>query len=119
MHYFLNFTFPKNQQPNERIGHDLLRLAFHHTSNFKKGCCEISLLPGEREAISYLDVSFIKPQSSNINEIYVKDEIKNDIERFIYTFKNFKKHNTPLRYLLSGKPGLGNRNNQVGNKQLL
>ena len=107
MHYYLNFTYPKNQQPNEKIGHELLRHAFHHTSDFKKGCCEISLMPGEREAISYLEVNFIKPQPSNINEIFVKDEIKNDIERFIYTFKNYKKHNMPLRYLLSGKPGLG------------
>ncbi len=107
MHYYLNFTYPKNKQPNERIGHELLRLAFHYTSNFKKGCCEISLIPGEREAISYLDVNFIKPQPSNIDEIYVKDDIKNDIERFVYTFKNFKKYNTPLRFLLSGKPGLG------------
>lgn len=107
MHYYLNFSYPNNLKPNERIGHELLRLAFHYTSDFKKGCCEISLLPGDREAISYLDVNFIEPPSSNIKEIFVKDDIKTDIERFVYTFKNFDKFNTPLRYLLSGKPGLG------------
>ncbi len=87
MHYYLNFTYPKNQQPCEKMGHELLRLAFLYTSSFKKGCCEISLPPGEREAISYLDVNFINPPPSNIEEVYVKDEIKNDIERFVYTLR--------------------------------
>jgi len=107
MHYYLNFSYPKEQIPNERIGHELLRLAFHYTSDFRKGCCEISLLPTDREMVSYLDVNFVTPPTSDIGEIFVKDEIKNDIERFVYTFNNFAKHKTPLRYLLSGKPGLG------------
>lgn len=107
MHYYLNFSYPVNQVPNARIGHELLRLAFHYTSDFKKGCCEISFSGMERQAVSYLDVSFVTPPESDMNGIYVKDDIKSDIKRFIYTFNNFEKHNTPLRYLLSGKPGLG------------
>ncbi|MFA5010664.1 MAG: ATP-binding protein [Ignavibacteria bacterium] len=107
MHYCLNFSYPKDHIPNERIGHELLRLAFHYTSAFKRGCCEISLFNNEREAVSHLNVNFIKPPESDIKNIFLKDEIKSDIERFIYTFNNFEKHETPLRYLLSGKPGLG------------
>ncbi|MCX6158007.1 MAG: ATP-binding protein [Ignavibacteriae bacterium] len=106
-HYYLNFSYPKNQEPEERIGHELLRLAFHYTSVFRKGCCEIGLHNNEREVVSNLSVNFIKPPESNINNVFIKDDIKADIERFIYTFNNFEKHNTPLRYLLSGKPGLG------------
>lgn len=107
MHYYLNFTYQVNQVPNERIGHEILRLAFHHTSDFRKGCCEISFPPHEREAVSYLDVNFIEPPRSSIEKIFVKEDIKSDIERFVYTFNNYDKHNTSLRYLLSGKPGLG------------
>jgi ATPase family associated with various cellular activities (AAA) len=107
LHYNLNLSYPKNQIPNERIGHELLRLAFHYTSDFKKGCCEISHSSMDREMVSYIDVNFIKPPESNINNVFIKDDIKADIERFTYAFNNFEKHNTPLRYLLSGKPGLG------------
>jgi len=105
--YYLNFSYPKDQVANERIGHEILRLAFHYTSDFKKGCCEINLPNGEREAVSYLEVNFIKPPDSKIEEIFVKEDIKSDIDRFIYTFNNYEKLKTPLRYLLSGKPGLG------------
>lgn len=107
MHYYLNFSYPINQAPNERIGHELLRLAFHYTSDYKKGCCEINFPGHEREAVSYLDVTFVTPPESDMNRIFVKDEIKTDIERFVYTFNNFEKYKTPLRFLLSGKPGLG------------
>ncbi len=106
-HYNLNFTCLNEQDANERIGHELLKLAFHHTSDFKKGCCEISFSSQDREAVSYIDVNFVSPPKSEIKDIFVKEDIKSDIERFIYTFNNFDKHNTPLRYLLSGKPGLG------------
>lgn len=107
MHYYLNFSYPKDQVPIERIGHELLRLAFHHTSDFRKGCCEIGLYSNEREVVSNLNVNFIKPPESDIKNVFIKDDIKSDIERFTYAFNNFDKFNTPLRYLLSGKPGLG------------
>ncbi len=107
MHYNLDFSYPKEQAANDKIGHELLRLAFHYTSDFKNGCCEISLSNNEREAVSHLDVFFVNPPISNMEDVFVKEEIKSDIERFIYAFNNYDKHKTSLRYLLSGKPGLG------------
>jgi len=106
-HYTMNFSYPDTQTADERIGHKLLRIAFEHTSDFKNGCCEISLPFGEREAISYLDVNFVKPHKSSLENIFIREDIKSDIKRFIYAFKNYDKHKIPLRYLLSGKPGLG------------
>jgi hypothetical protein len=105
-HYYMDFSYEKNSIPEQKIGHELLRLAFINTSTYKKGCIEISHL-GDKEVISNLEVTKIEPPKSNINKIFIDENIKNDISRFIYTFKNFDKLNFPLRYLLSGKPGLG------------
>jgi hypothetical protein len=102
----MDFSYEKNSIPEQKIGHELLRLAFINTSTYKKGCIEISHL-GDKEVISNLEVTKIEPPKSNINKIFIDENIKNDISRFIYTFKNFDKLNFPLRYLLSGKPGLG------------
>jgi len=102
----MDFNSEKNSIPEERIGQELLSLAFSHTSTYKKGCIEISYL-GESEDVSNLDVEKIQPPKSNIDKIFISDNIKNDIKRFIYTFKHFGKLNCSLRYLLSGKPGLG------------
>lgn len=106
-HYNIDFSFLKDCIANKLIGHELLRYALHYTSDFRKGCVEISFNPIDREAISYLDIKFINPPKSDIKSIFIDSEIKSDIDRFIYTFKNFDKHKVPLRYLLSGKPGLG------------
>lgn len=106
-HYYLDFSFEKDSLPDKMIGHELLRLAFTYTSTYKKGCVEISHFEGDREAISYLEIEKFTPPKSNIEKIFINEYIKNDINRFIYTFKNIDKFNCPLRFLLSGKPGLG------------
>jgi len=105
-HYLINFTHPDNEKPNEKIGFELLKYAFNHTSVYRKGCFEISF-SRDREALSFIDTNYVEPPESRMNDIFVKEEIKRDIERFIYTFNNFGKFNVPLRFLLSGKPGLG------------
>lgn len=106
MHYYMDFGYELDSIPEEKIGHELLRLAFSYTSSYKKGCMEISFV-GDRPVISALETVKIEPPKHRADGIFVNDEVKRDIERFVYTFKNFEKHNFPLRYLLSGKPGLG------------
>jgi hypothetical protein len=105
-HYFIDFGFELDIIPEEKIGHELLRLAFSYTSSYKKGCVEISFI-GDKPVVSGLDIVKIETPKSRADRIFVNDEIKKDIERFIFTFKNFDRYNFPLRYLLSGKPGLG------------
>ena len=106
MHYYMDFGYELDSIPEEKIGHELLRLAFSHTSSYKKGCMEISFT-GDRPVISALEAVKIDTPKHRSDGIFVNDDVKRDIERFIYTFKNFERHNFPLRYLLSGKPGLG------------
>lgn len=106
MHYCMYFNNEKEGNPEPYIGHKLLQLAFCNTSTFKTGCVEVSFY-GDREVVSNLLVEKIEPPKSNIEKIYIDDNIKNDINRFVHTFRNFDKYNFPLRYLLSGKPGLG------------
>lgn len=105
-HYYMDFSYPKESIPEAKIGHELLRLAFSYTSSYKKGCVEISFM-GEREVISNLEVTKIDAPKSDLDKIYINDNIKEDIQRFVYTFQNFDKLQCPLRFLLSGKPGLG------------
>lgn len=105
-HYLTSFSFDKDSNPEEAIGLKLLELAFRNTSTYKTGCVKLSY-HGDSETISDLSVDKIKPQKSAIEKIYINEKIKGDISRFIHTFKNFDKYNFPLRYLLSGKPGLG------------
>ena len=106
MHYNLNFSYRKNVVPDERIGHKLLALAFSHTSTYKKGCMNISFY-GSRQAVSLITIDHVTPVQSSMENVFVRSDIKEDIERFIYAFKNYKEFNFPLRFLLSGKPGLG------------
>ena len=105
-HYYLNFTYPKDCIPNKRIGRELLKLAFQNTYSYRKGCIELSF-SGEKEAISFLEAEKVIPPASNLDKIFLRNDIKEDIQRFIYTFQNFTKLGCSLRYLLSGKPGLG------------
>jgi len=105
-HYCLNFTYKRNSIPDERIGRELLNLAFQYTYSYKKGCIELTFT-GEKESISFLETEKVIPPHSNLDRIFIRDDIKEDIQRFIYTFRNFDKFDFPLRYLLSGKPGLG------------
>lgn len=106
IHYYMDFGYELDSIPEEKIGHELLRLAFNYTSSYKKGCMEISFV-GDRPVISALETVKIDPPKHRADGVFVRDEVKRDIERFIYVFKNFERHNFPLRYLLSGKPGLG------------
>jgi hypothetical protein len=106
LHYCINFSYQADRQPDEKIGFEILKLAFEYTSDYNKGCVELSY-NGDREMVSYLDSDFVQPPTSSINNVFVREEIKDDIGRFVYTFKNFNKFGVPLRYLLSGKPGLG------------
>ena len=105
-HYLLNFAFEEDSIPDENIGDKLLELAFRNTSSYKAGCIELSF-SGSTEEINNLRVGRIDPPKSNIDKVFINDNIKSDISRFIHTFKNFDQYNSPLRYLLSGKPGLG------------
>jgi len=105
-YYRMFFSFPENQTPKESIEYELLAYAFHYTSAFKTGCLEL-YYDGKRESLSSVSVDFIDPPDSKMEDVFVENEIKKDIERFIYTFNNFNELDVPLRYLLSGKPGLG------------
>lgn len=105
-HYYIDFGFELNSIPGDKIGHELLKLAFRYTSSYKKGCVEISFI-GERPVVSGLRVEKLETPEKRAKDIYVNENIKSDIERFIYTFRNFERYDFPLRYLLSGKPGLG------------
>ncbi|MFA5010531.1 MAG: ATP-binding protein [Ignavibacteria bacterium] len=106
LHYILNYTYEEDSIPDDNIGRKLLELAFRNTSKYKTGCLNISF-NGVIQEISNLKVDKIVPPSSNINNVFINENIKIDISRFIHTFKNYHQYNFPLRYLLSGRPGLG------------
>lgn len=106
LHYFLNCSYEEGCIPDEEIGRKLLEFAFRNTSKFKKGCLSLSF-NGVNQEISNLIVEKVIPPYSNIDNIFIDENIKKDISRFVHTFKNYNQYNFPLRYLLSGKPGLG------------
>jgi cell division protease FtsH len=106
IHYRTYYSFPEKQIYNDRIAFELLKCAFQHTSDYSKGCVEIEY-NGDYENVSHVEANFAEPPVRNLQNIFIKEDIMRDIERFIYTFKNFGELQTPLRFLLSGKPGLG------------
>ena len=99
-HYYIDFGFEMDSIPEEKIGHELLRLAFSYTSSYKKGCVEISFT-GDRPAVSGLDVAKTEPPKCKAKKIFINEETKTDIERFIYTFKNFDKYKNKIGYFIN------------------
>jgi len=106
LHYCIHFAYERNSDPDRKIGYELIRLALSYTSSYKTGCMEISP-DAEKINVNSLDIQLIEPPKSNFDNILISENITSDIRRFIYAFENFDKNNSPLRYLLSGKPGLG------------
>jgi len=106
MCYYITFSHDEKATPDENVGFGLLSLAFCNTSLYKTGCVEI-YHSGDRLVISNLDVTRITPPAGDLDKIFIKAGIKECISRFIYTFENYDTFKTPLKYLLSGKPGLG------------
>jgi ATPase family associated with various cellular activities (AAA) len=106
IHYYASFNYDESAKPQVTLINSLLELALSHTSKYKTGCVEISY-NGQVELISNLNISEAEVQEGNLDRIFIRNNIKECIERFIYTFENFNTFKTPLRYLLSGKPGLG------------
>ena len=106
MRYYLTFSHEEKATPDVNVGFELLSMAFRNTSAYKSGCVEICFY-GERPAISCLDISSVTPPTGDLDKIFINANIKECISRFMYTFENYDTLKTPLKYLLSGKPGLG------------
>jgi SpoVK/Ycf46/Vps4 family AAA+-type ATPase len=59
----------------------------------------------DSDDIKYFRVEFADIGNTSLNNIFLNDTVRNELDRFIYCIKNFETIKTPLRYLLSGVPG--------------
>ncbi len=105
-HYYINHSFFKDEKPHDELGKELLGLALKDASKYEKG--KVLLVNDSiSENLNSIQISETEIPESKLAQVYVRTDIKRDVERFIYAFKNYDKIKTPLRFLFSGKPGLG------------
>jgi hypothetical protein len=104
--YYLSVTCKANQVSDSEIDMNLVKEAFQYSSKYNKGAININFF-GEYESLNNISTDNITVPQSDLRNVFINEKIKDDVNRFIYTFKNFGKFSFPLRYLLSGKPGLG------------
>jgi len=105
-HYYISHSFFEDEKPHKEIGKELLGLSLRDASKYEKN--KVLLVnDSNSESINSIQLSETEIPVSKLDEVFVRTDIKRDVERFIYAFKNYDKIKTPLRYLFSGKPGLG------------
>jgi len=54
-----------------------------------------------------MGMEIIDPPMRKLDEIFISEIKREQIKRFIYSMKNFKKDKVSLRFLLNGQPGTG------------
>jgi hypothetical protein len=104
--YNISFIPLNEQQADKEIKDKLLALALNNCRTYSNDIFEVEDYD-EYYSINCLMLKKAEVQPKKIENIFIAPEIKEDINRFIYTFKNFRDFEFPMRYLLSGNPGLG------------
>lgn len=103
--YIITISFDSSVKIEEDIATVLKIKAIELVSEYKNSVCTIT---EDDNFANDIQVSKIKTtESINLENIFLPEKIKEEINMFIYTYNNFKRVNKSLRYLFSGKPGLG------------
>lgn len=104
--YSISFIPIDERKADKEIKDKLLKLALNNCKTYSSGVFEVEDYD-EYYSINCLIMKWTTVQPKALDEIFISTEIKEDIDRFVYTFRNFKDFDFPMRYLLSGNPGLG------------
>jgi hypothetical protein len=104
--YELSVNFKVDSVPDKRILQELLSLAYNHCTDFKGSVFEMVI---DSEIARDEDFRLIKKDiaATTLDEVFLNDDIKQDLRRFIFTFQNFEELKLNNRFILSGRPGVG------------
>jgi len=105
--FYVIFNYLKNSIPCMHIGEKLFKISVKYCPSFKNRIVETKVDGNSSDNLCNLEINDLDVEESSLDRIFVNDKIKEDIQRFIYAFKNFDKYRISQRYMLSGKPGLG------------
>lgn len=104
--YSISFIPKDGEKGDKEIKDKLLKLSGRYCETYSPGVFEVEDYD-EYYSLNCLILKKAEVQDKKLDDIFISSEIKDDVTRFIYTFKNFEDFEFPMRYLLSGKPGLG------------
>lgn len=103
--FLITISFDSSLKMQEDITNVLKQKAMELISEYRNSVCTIQ--EDERYGDD-IKISTVKStENINLEDIFLPEMIKEEINRFIYTYNNFKSVKKSLRYILSGKPGLG------------
>lgn len=103
--YRITISFDDSIKIEEDISEVLKKKAVEVISELRNSVCIVEEFESYEGNIKIKTVN--ATDDINIDDIFLPEKIKDDIVRFIYTYNNFKSVKNSLRYILSGKPGLG------------
>lgn len=103
--FYIECTYNKDAQVELKLCDILLTQAYMKIASFKDA---IVMLNEKRTNDGPIKINLMKNMDNvDLNDIFLPENVRNEIDKFIYCFNNYKNIGISLKYLFSGDPGVG------------